>query len=129
MNSKNMHELHWLNISEAAAAIAARELSPVDLVEALLERIEALDAQINAFITVTAEQALNHAVNADALVKSLMDAFVLEGHVAAAVRIGHAVREKQDVVPRLQFDLASNIIHAVEHPQRHAGDVSRDNFR
>ena len=61
MNSKNMHELHWLNISEAAAAIAARELSPVDLVEALLARIEALDAQINAFITVTAEQALDHA--------------------------------------------------------------------
>ena len=36
-------ELHWLGAAEAASAIANRELSPVELMKALLDRIGALD--------------------------------------------------------------------------------------
>ncbi|MBI3917176.1 MAG: amidase [Betaproteobacteria bacterium] len=50
-----------LTIAEASALIRKRELSPVSLVEALLERISALDSQVNAFITVTGERALDQA--------------------------------------------------------------------
>lgn len=53
--------LDFLTIAEAAQLIAARELSPVELTQALLARIEALDPQINAFITVTADLALKQA--------------------------------------------------------------------
>ncbi|HEX5464359.1 MAG TPA: amidase [Burkholderiales bacterium] len=54
-------DLHFLTIAEAAALIAARQLSPVELTETLLRRIEALDPQLDAFITVTADLALDQA--------------------------------------------------------------------
>ncbi|MBS0542051.1 MAG: amidase, partial [Proteobacteria bacterium] len=53
-----MKDLHWLSAAEAAAAIASRELSPVELMQALLARIDALNPRLNAFITLDAEQAL-----------------------------------------------------------------------
>ena len=46
-------ERHLLTIAEMSALIQRRELSPVELVEGLLDRIHALDSQINAFITIT----------------------------------------------------------------------------
>ncbi len=49
---------HWLSIDEAAALIRARKLSPVELTRLTLARIERLNPSLNAFITVTAEQAL-----------------------------------------------------------------------
>ncbi|MDB5840025.1 MAG: gatA 2, partial [Herminiimonas sp.] len=53
--------LHYLTIGQAACRIAAGELSPVDLVEACLARIEAIDPTLHAFITVTAERARQEA--------------------------------------------------------------------
>ncbi len=50
-------DLHWLSIAEAAPLIERRELSPVDLVDACLERVEALDGRLNAFITLLATEA------------------------------------------------------------------------
>ena len=48
-------------IAAAARLIEARELSPLELVNGLLQRIELIDPVINAFITVTAEQAIAQA--------------------------------------------------------------------
>ncbi len=59
------HEPHFLTIAQAAKLIEARKLSPVEYVEALLARIDALDPQINAFITVTHELALTQAREAE----------------------------------------------------------------
>jgi aspartyl-tRNA(Asn)/glutamyl-tRNA(Gln) amidotransferase subunit A len=47
-----------LTIAEAGRLIAANRLSPGELTRSLLERIERLDPQLNAFITVTGRQAL-----------------------------------------------------------------------
>lgn len=58
--------LNFVTIAGAARLIAARTLSPVELTEAKLERIAALDPQINAFITLTAERALQQARAAEA---------------------------------------------------------------
>ncbi len=58
-------EPHWLGISEASALIRAGELSAVELAEAHLRRIEALDRRLHAYITVTAGQALAAAKRAD----------------------------------------------------------------
>lgn len=57
---------HALGIAEAAALIAARRLSPVELLQDCLARIEALDPRLNAFIRVTAEEALADARAAEA---------------------------------------------------------------
>jgi aspartyl-tRNA(Asn)/glutamyl-tRNA(Gln) amidotransferase subunit A len=59
-------ELTVLTIAEAARAFRARQLSPVELAHACLERIEALDGRLNAFITVLPERALAEAKEAEA---------------------------------------------------------------
>lgn len=59
-------DLNSITITEAARLIAARKLSPVELAKAKLARIEALDGQVNAFITRTAERALRQAHVAEA---------------------------------------------------------------
>jgi len=61
-----MTELHHLTITQAAELLRSRRLSSVEYVGALLARIEALDPQINAFITLTGELALEQARRADA---------------------------------------------------------------
>ncbi len=48
-------------VSELAPLLKARKLSPVELVRAFLDRIEAVNPKVNAFITVTAERALAQA--------------------------------------------------------------------
>src|SRR4051812_3341081 len=53
-----MSTLHWLSAAEAARAIAARELSPVELTQALLDRIEQLDPRLNVFIRLDADAAM-----------------------------------------------------------------------
>jgi aspartyl-tRNA(Asn)/glutamyl-tRNA(Gln) amidotransferase subunit A len=54
-------DLVFLPAHELAARIKARTLSPVELVEAHLRRIEALNPKVNAFITITRERALDEA--------------------------------------------------------------------
>ncbi len=56
-----MTDLHTITIAEAARLIEAKELSPVELTEAKLALIEGLDAQLNSFVTLTAEAALEKA--------------------------------------------------------------------
>jgi aspartyl-tRNA(Asn)/glutamyl-tRNA(Gln) amidotransferase subunit A len=52
-----MLDLTTLTIAEAARRMARQELSPVELTQAALERIAALNARLNAFITVLADRA------------------------------------------------------------------------
>lgn len=54
-------DLAYLTISEAAALIGARKLSPVEYAEALLARVRSLEPQVNAFITLTADDLLRQA--------------------------------------------------------------------
>jgi aspartyl-tRNA(Asn)/glutamyl-tRNA(Gln) amidotransferase subunit A len=54
-------ELDFISIAEAAQLIRSRKLSPVELTKAKLARIESLDPQLNAFITLTGELALRQA--------------------------------------------------------------------
>ncbi|HKA53198.1 MAG TPA: amidase [Candidatus Binatia bacterium] len=58
-------ELLRLGITEAVEMIRARQLSPVELVRAYLERIEKLNPSVNAYLTVTAEEALAAATAAE----------------------------------------------------------------
>ena len=53
--------LHDLTLADAASAIKSRQLSPMAYTEALIARSEALEPQLNAFITRTFEAALEDA--------------------------------------------------------------------
>lgn len=56
----------WLGIAEAGRRFRSRALSPVELVRALLARIEGLDSRCNAFIRLLPESALAEAKRAEA---------------------------------------------------------------
>ena len=58
-------ELPDLSIAELSGLIAARRLSPVELVDALIRRVEELDGQTHAFITRTFDQARRQARQAE----------------------------------------------------------------
>lgn len=51
-------ELHQLSVTQAADMIRKREVSPVELVQALLSRIDALEPELKAWVTVDREGAL-----------------------------------------------------------------------
>ena len=54
-------EYSALTIYEASQLIEKGQISPVELVKYFLERIDRIDREINAFVTVTAEYALKKA--------------------------------------------------------------------
>src|SRR5580700_10635928 len=55
-------------IAEAARAIAERQLSPVELTRACLDRVHKLDGELNAFVHLTEERALADARAAEAAI-------------------------------------------------------------
>ena len=61
----NNRELHYMSISDAASLIRAGELSPVELTEVYLERIDALNDRLAAYITVMRDSALAQARQAE----------------------------------------------------------------
>ena len=60
-----MLDMTTLTIAEASRHIARKELSPVELAQAALERIERLNPRLNAFITILGEQAIEAAKAAE----------------------------------------------------------------
>ena len=63
---KQSGSLTDLNLSDASELVRRRKVSPVELTEACLARIEQLNPTLNAFITITAESARAEARNAEA---------------------------------------------------------------
>ena len=59
--TENGDELAFASATEQAALIRQKKLSPVELVELYLRRIERIDPALNCFVLVTAEEALGQA--------------------------------------------------------------------
>ncbi|MFZ0736541.1 MAG: amidase [Candidatus Acidiferrales bacterium] len=59
------NELLSLQIRDVARLLRTRKVSPVELLDAVLARIESLNPKLNAFITVTAEEARAEARKAE----------------------------------------------------------------
>ena len=53
--------LHYQTITEVAGRLASRKISPVELTQAILDRIAALDGELKSYATVMAEQAMEFA--------------------------------------------------------------------
>jgi aspartyl-tRNA(Asn)/glutamyl-tRNA(Gln) amidotransferase subunit A len=58
-------DLHYLTIAQAARLIERREVSPVELTRVFLDRIAAIDPQLNAYLLVTADSAIAQAKAAE----------------------------------------------------------------
>ena len=65
-------ELCFLTIAQAGPLLRDRQVSPVELVRACLDRIETIDSRLHAFVTLLPEQALSQA--------RTMEAEILRGH-------------------------------------------------
>lgn len=63
-------DLWQLTVSDASKRVAAGEISPVDLTEACLARIEAVDDEIHSFIHVAVDQARAAAREAEAEIRA-----------------------------------------------------------
>ncbi|PYM91450.1 MAG: amidase [Candidatus Rokuibacteriota bacterium] len=57
--------LAWLPATELAALIRRKKVSPVEVVDAVLDRIARINPRLNAFVTLTAEQARRDAKAAE----------------------------------------------------------------
>jgi amidase len=68
-----MAQIHELTMVELAAAIRARELSPVAVTDHYLRRIQERNEQVGAFYTVTAELAAEQALAAEKAVLAASD--------------------------------------------------------
>src|SRR6202158_321471 len=60
------NDLAFASIKEVARLYRKRKLSPVDVTKLMLARIDQLNPKLNAYITVTHEQALAHAKKSEA---------------------------------------------------------------
>src|SRR3954471_1302071 len=58
-------ELKKLTLASAAKLIRSKEIKPVELTEAVLDRIARLNDRMRAFITVTADHAIQRAHQAE----------------------------------------------------------------
>ena len=118
-------------VSEAAAAIRAGILSPVELTQAVLTRIDRFDAQLESYVDVYAEEALARAREAESAVAkgeqlgllhgiplALKDLYDVAGKstlAGSAVRVGHRAEEDSAVTGLLKAAGAVLVGKTVTH--------------
>ena len=73
------NEICYLTIVEIAAALRRKDISPIQLTDALLARIEILDGKLHSFITLTADLARQQARQAEQELQSGTDRGPLHG--------------------------------------------------
>ncbi|MFC1864304.1 amidase [Chloroflexota bacterium] len=72
-------EICFMTVVEMAEAIKTRKLSPVEIMDAVLARIERLNPKLNAYCTLVAESAKRQAIEAEAMVMSGKELGLLHG--------------------------------------------------
>jgi aspartyl-tRNA(Asn)/glutamyl-tRNA(Gln) amidotransferase subunit A len=111
-------ELALLSLSDVSALVRTRKISPAELTRACLARIERLNPRLNAFITVTASQAVAEAKIAEAEImkgawrgalhgvpvalKDLIDTAGVRTTAASAIFAERIPKEDAEVVRRLR---------------------------
>jgi Asp-tRNA(Asn)/Glu-tRNA(Gln) amidotransferase A subunit family amidase len=113
-----MNELTFLSATSMAGQIRQRKISPVELLEAHLARIEKLNPRLNAFVQLDSENARLQASKAGAAtlknkalgplhgvpvsIKSSMDVAGMHCEAGTRLRAGHVAQEDAPLVTRLR---------------------------
>jgi amidase len=117
-------QLHDLTALEQAAAVRAREVSPTELVEHSLARIEALDAGLGAFVTVTPERARAAAAAADRAVLDGGDLPALHGVPTAVKDLNNTAGVRTTFGSAVLADFVPDVDDAVVTALAAAGTIS-----
>jgi len=59
-------DICYRGVHDLAGHVQRREISPVEIVDAYLQRIEALNPRLSAYLTLTADSAREEALRAEA---------------------------------------------------------------
>ncbi len=113
-----MADLTFLSAIQIAEQIRNRKVSPVDVIEAHLDRIEKLNPSINAFVQVDRERALSQARDAEAAamqnqtlglmhgvpisIKSSIDVMGMRCEAGTKLRAGYVASADAPLVTRLR---------------------------
>jgi amidase len=116
--------LHDLTALEQAAAVRAGEVSPTELVEHSLARIEALDAGLGAFLTVTPERALSAARVAETRLAEGGDLPPLLGVPTAIKDLNNTAGIRTTFGSRVMADFVPTVDDAVVTKLAAAGTIS-----
>jgi amidase len=117
-------QLHDLTALEMAAAVRAGEVSPTELVEHSLSRIQALDAGLGAFLTVTPERALAGAAAAEATLRDGGDLPPLLGVPTAIKDLNNTAGVRTTFGSRVMADFVPGVDDAVVVKLAAAGTIS-----
>src|SRR5260221_1647802 len=72
-------ELHQKTIHEVSADLKAKKLSSIELTKAVMDHLEKVEPKVQAFITITREEALKQSAEADKRLASGKDITPLTG--------------------------------------------------
>ncbi|MCZ2836967.1 amidase [Modestobacter sp. VKM Ac-2985] len=124
MTSSPGTQLHDLTALEQAAAVRAKEVSPTELVEHSLARIEALDAALGAFLTVTPDRARAAAAAADQAVLGGGDLPPLHGVPTAIKDLANTAGVRTTFGSAVLADFVPTVDDAVVTALAAAGTIS-----
>jgi amidase len=117
-------QLHDLTALDQAAAVRTGEVSPTQLVEHSLARIEALDPGLGAFITVTPERALAAAARAEARLREGGDLPPLLGVPTAIKDLNNTAGVRTTFGSAVMADFVPDVDDAVVTKLAAAGTIS-----
>jgi amidase len=117
-------ELHELTALEQAAAVRAGQVSPTELVEHALVRIESLDPGLGAFVTVTPERALAAAAEAEQRLHAGGDLPPLLGVPTAIKDLNHTAGVRTTFGSTVLADFVPDLDDAVVTKLAAAGTIS-----
>lgn len=120
MTQKAESELAFLSVDEAASLLRRKELSPVDLVNASLARIERWNPELHAFLTVLAEPARRRAKLAEKEILHGSDRGPLHGipislkdnYYTRGIRTTAGSKILSDFVPETDSHVAARLARA-----------------
>jgi len=64
----NSSEICYMSLTDTAEAVRTKKLSPVEIMDAVLHRIEKLNPRVNAYCTLVGDSARKHAAEAETAV-------------------------------------------------------------
>ena len=119
----NNQELVFLSATELASKIRAKQISPVEVVKAYLDRITLVDAKLNAYITVLADEALMAAQEAETDIASGLNKGPLHGVPVGVKDQIHTKGIRTSSASKIRSDFVPDVDAAVVNGLRRSGAI------